>query len=161
MTHGKVGNIVNKGFRNLKHKSKMIREKWLELKERDLEKNIISAYNNPEKVFFRIETTERLALKYKKEIELLNFLQSIFDDLIYNKSDKYSGFIVYGMPDILDPKDLLIYKGLYIHREDKKELMKQGYSFNEVWGIEGRIKKQITNNKEYVLELWEKYKVAS
>lgn len=160
MPHTKVGCIVNRGFRNLKHKSKMIREKWLELKERDLEKNIISAYNNPEKVFFRIETTERLALKYKKEIELLNFLQSVFDDLIYNKSRKYRDFIAYGMPNILNPKDIFIYKELYLDKNDKRELIKQGYSFDEIWNVERSIKKQIILNKENVYKLWQNFSVG-
>ena len=59
------------------------------------------------------------------------------------------------LEDILDDKDLIIYKAL---SEGHREVLNKEYSFSEILFIEDRIKSKIIKNKEYVCELWNEYK---
>ena len=137
ITNQRVRDIQIKGFRNLRHKSRMIRDKWMELKERDMEKNIISAYNNPDTVYGRIEATERLRKKYKLQMDTLDFLQNIFDDVLYSfsPSDKLKTFYMEKLSEIISSKDLHLLNEIVFKKVDTNSLKAEGYSFDDIFYI--------------------------
>lgn len=156
ITDKRVRDIQKSGFRHLKHKSKMIRDKWMELKEIDLENNIISAYNNPDMVYGRIEATERLRKKYKLQLDILDFLQEIFDDVLYSfsPSDKLKRFYMEKLNEIISSKDLHLLNEVVFKKRDIDSLKSEGYSFNDIFYIKDRVKKNIIKNKELAYDLW-------
>ncbi len=160
ITGQRVKDIQRSGFRNLKHKSKMIRDKWMELKEIDWEKNIISAYNNPDTVYGRIEATERLRKKYKLQMDTLDFLQNIFDDVLYSfsPSDKLKTFYMEKLSEIINSKDLHLLNEIVFKKVDTNSLKAEGYSFDDIFYIKDRVKKIIIKNKELAYNLWLEFK---
>ena len=156
ITGQKVKNIQMTGFRNLRHKSRMIREKWMELKEIGLENNIISAYNNPDKVYSRIEATDRLRAKYKRQLDTLDFLQRIFDDALdsISVSEKVRIFYMENLNDVINSKDLYLLSEIVFKKRSIESLKDEGYSFDDVFYIKNRVKKTIIKNKELAYDLW-------
>lgn len=148
-----VRDIQRRGFRNLKNKSKMIRDKWLKMREDELEANLLSQYNDPERVYFSIQTSGRLLKKYKKEIDILNFIQELFDSMSFDfKFKKYSSFIL--SLDIFNKRDIELFNKRKINKMTQDELLKQGYRYIEILDIEKNIKKVILRNKEDVYKAW-------
>lgn len=155
--HSRVHEIQTKGFRNLRHKSPMIRERWLKMKEQELENKLISAYQNTENVYFYFESNSMLYKKYKNEIDILNFIQELFDSMPFDfKFEKYCSFIL--SLDIFTPKDLELFNKRKINKITVNELLKQGYGYREILNIETTIKKAILRNKSLVYEKWIKFK---
>lgn len=156
ITNQRVRDIQIKGFRNLRHKSRMIRDKWMELKEIELENTIISAYNNPDKVYSRIEATDRLREKYKLQLDTLDFLQNIFDDTLYSlsPSEKLKKFYIDELSDIIGPKDLYLLDENVFKKRNIDSLKAEGYSFDDVFYIKDRVKNIIIKNKELAYDLW-------
>lgn len=166
ITGQRVKNIQITGFRHLRYKSRMIRDKWMELKEIDLENNIISAYNNPDKVYSRIEATEGLRKKYKLQLDTLDFLQNTFDEALYSTStnEKIKMFYMEKLNEIINSKDLYLLSEIVFKKRSIDSLKAEGYSFDDVFYIKDRVKKNITKNKELAYDLWldfnENYKEA-
>ena len=155
--HSRVHEIQKRGFRNLKHKSPMIRDRWLKMKEEELENRLISAYQNTENVYFYFESNSTLYKKYKNEIDILNFIQELFDSMPFEfKFEKYSSFIL--SLDIFNERDIELFNKRKINKMTQDELLKQGYGFNEILDIERNIKKAILKNKKQVYEKWLVYK---
>ncbi|MEG2869022.1 MAG: sigma-70 family RNA polymerase sigma factor [Terrisporobacter sp.] len=167
ITDQKVKNIQTKGFRNLRHKSRMIRDKWMELKEVELENIIISAYNNPDKVYSRIESTERLRKKYKLELDTLDFIQNIFDGILYSTSpsNKIKEFYMEKLNEIISSRDLYILNEIVFKERSMESLKAEEYSFEDVFYIKDRVKNIIIKNKDLAYDLWvdfnENYKESS
>ena len=166
LTPGRVRDIQKQGYRNLRHKSRMIREKWMELKERDMEKNIISAYNNPEHVYLNIEVTDSLRSKYKLQLDILDFLQEIFDKALYSFSvgDKLKKFYMEKLIELISSKELYLLNEVVFKKRGIDSLKAEGYSFDDIFYIKDRVKKIIIKNKELAYNLWlefnENYKEA-
>lgn len=156
ITGQRVRDIQKTGFRHLKHKSKMIRDKWMELKEIDLENNIISAYNSPDMVYGCIEATDRLRKKYKLQLDTLDFIQNIFDDALYSfsPSDKLKTFYMEKLSEIISSKELYLLDKIVFEKVDTDSLKAEGYSFDDVFYIKDRVKKIIIKNKELAYDLW-------
>lgn len=155
--HSRVHEIQKKGFRNLKHKSPMIRDRWLKMKQEELENRLISAYQNTENVYFYFESNSTLYKKYKNEIDILNFIQELFDSMPFEfKFEKYSSFIL--SLEIFNERDIELFNKRKINKMTQDELLKQGYGFNEILDIERNIKKAILRNKKLVYEKWLVYK---
>lgn len=167
ITNQRVKDIQIKGFRHLRHKSRMIRGKWMELKEIELENTIISAYNNPDEVYSRIEATDRLRKKYKLQLDTLDFLQNIFDGALHSvsASDKLKTFYIENLNDIINSKDLYLLSEIVFKERSMDSLKAEGYSFDDVFYIKNRVKKIIIKNKELAYDLWldfnKNYKEAS
>lgn len=154
--HSRVHDIQKRGFRNLKNKSPMIRDRWLKMKEEELENKLISAYQNTENVYFYFESNSILYKKYKNEIDILNFIQELFDSMPFDfKFEKYSSFIL--SLDIFNQRDIELFNKRKINKMTQDELLKQGYEFNEILDIERPIKKAILRNKKQVYEKWIDY----
>ena len=155
--HSRVHEIQKKGFRNLKHKSPMIRDRWLKMKQEELENRLISAYQNTENVYFYFESNSTLYKKYKNEIDILNFIQELFDSMPFEfKFEKYSSFIL--SLEIFNERDIELFNKRKINKMTQDELLKQGYGFNEILDIDRNIKKAILRNKKQVYEKWLVYK---
>ena len=155
--HSRVHEIQKRGFRNLKHKSPMIRDRWLKMKQEELENRLISAYQNTENVYFYFESNSTLYKKYKNEIDILNFIQELFDSMPFEfKFEKYSSFIL--SLEIFNERDIELFNKRKINKMTQDELLKQGYGFNEILDIERNIKKAILRNKKQVYEKWLVYK---
>lgn len=155
--HSRVHEIQKKGFRNLKHKSPMIRDRWLKMKQEELENRLISAYQNTENVYFYFESNSTLYKKYKNEIDILNFVQELFDSMPFEfKFEKYSSLIL--SLEIFNERDIELFNKRKINKMTQDELLKQGYGFNEILDIERNIKKAILRNKKQVYEKWLVYK---
>lgn len=155
--HSRVHEIQKRGFRNLKHKSPMIRDRWLKMKEEELENRLISAYQNTENVYFYFESNSTLYKKYKNEIDILNFIQELFDSMPFEfKFEKYSSFIL--SLDIFNERDIELFNKRKINKMTPDELLKQGYGRIEILDIEKTIKKTILKNKPIVYERWIKFK---
>lgn len=151
--HSRVHDIQRRGFRNLKHKSTMIRDRWLKMKSEELENKLISAYQNTENVYFYFESNSILYKKYKNEIDILNFIQGLFDSMPFDfKFEKYSSFIL--SLDIFNQRDIELFNKRKINKMTQDELLKQGYGFNEILDIEKTIKKAILRNKKQVYDKW-------
>lgn len=154
--HSRVHVIQRRGFRNLRHKSPMIRDRWLKMKQEELENKLISAYQNTENVYFYFESNSILYRKYKKEIDILNFIQELFDSMRFDfKFEKYSSFIL--SLDILNQRNIELFDKRKIKKMTKDELLNQGYEFREIFYIENTIKKDILKNKKQVYEKWLSY----
>lgn len=154
--HSRVHDIQRRGFRNLRHKSPMIRDRWLKMKQEELENKLISAYQNTENVYFYFESNSILYRKYKKEIDILNFIQELFDSMRFDfKFEKYSSFIL--SLDILNQRNIELFDKRKIKKMTKDELLNQGYEFREIFYIENTIKKDILKNKKQVYEKWLSY----
>ena len=152
-SHTTIRDIQRRGFRNLKNKSKMIIDKWLKMREDELEANLLSQYNDPERVYFSIQTSGRLLKKYKKEIDILNFIQELFDSMSFDfKFKKYSSFIL--SLDIFNKRDIELFNKRKINKMTQDELLKQGYGYIEILDIEKSVKKAILRNKEEVYKTW-------
>lgn len=152
--YSKAKHIQHKAFRELKLKSKLIRSKYLEMKELETENNIINLYKDPSKCIYLHEVSNELREKYKYELNIIDTIQTIFDGIsLYSRNDLIQGFIL-SLNDILDTKDLFIYKELI---KGNREALNDKYTFDDIFYIENRIKKQISYNKEYVCELWSSY----
>ena len=149
--YSQAKNIKHKAFRSLKMKSKLIRSKYLELKEIELENDIINAYKNPSEVVYLHEISKELKEKYKYELDVIDTIQTIFDGISLYKSNKTVQSFILSFEDILEAKDIFIYKTIL---EGNRDSLKDKYSFSDIYFIEDRIKKQISYNKEYVYELW-------
>ena len=156
ITSQRVKDIQKTGFRHLRHKSRMIRDKWMELREIALENNIISVYNNPDRFYRSIETTERLRKKYKLQLDTLDFLQNIFDDALYSASanEKIKNFYTEKLEDIINAKDLYLLSEIVFKNRNIDSLKAEGYSFDDIFYIKDRIKKIIIKNKELAYDLW-------
>lgn len=155
--HSRVHEIQRRGFRNLRNKSPMIRDRWIKMKQEDLENKLISAYQNTENVFFYFESNSILYRKYKKEIDILNFIQELFDSMPFDfKFEKYSSFIL--SLDIFNERDIELFNKRKINKMTQDELLKQGYGYIEILDIERTIKKAILRNKKQVYEKWLVYK---
>ncbi|WP_343101005.1 sigma factor [Romboutsia sp. MSSM.1001216sp_RTP31141st1_G3_RTP31141_220114] len=155
ISYSKAKNIQNKAFRELRFKSKLIRSKYLELKEQETENDIINLYNDPAKAIYLREVSKDLKEKYRYELSIIDDIQTILDGLpIYTKNKIVASFVL-TLEDILDDKDLIIYEAL---SEGQREVLDKEYSFSEILFIEDRIKSKIIKNKEYVCELWNEYK---
>lgn len=156
ITGQRVKDIQVTGFRHLKHKSRMIRDKWMELKERELENTIISAYNSPDKVYSRIEATDRLRKKYKLQLDILDFLQNIFDGVLHSvsASDKLKTFYMENLNEIINSKDLYLLSEIVFKKKSMDSLKAEGYSFEDMFYIKNRVKKIIIKNKELAYDLW-------
>lgn len=153
MHHSRVHDIQRRGFRNLRHKSPMIRDRWLKIKQEELENKLISAYQNTENVYFYFESNSILYRKYKKEIDILNFIQELFDSFPFEfKFEKYSSFIL--SLDIFNTRDIELFNKRKINKMTQDELLKEGYGFNEIFDIEKTIKKAILRKKRQVYEKW-------
>lgn len=156
INHTRVHEIQRRGFRNLRNKSSMIRDRWLKMKEEELEKRLVSAYQNTENVYFYFESNSMLYKKYKNEIDILNFIQDLFDSMPFDfKFEKYSSFIL--SLDIFNQRDIELFNKRKINKMTQDELLKQGYGFNEILDIERTIKKAILRNKKQVYEKWLEY----
>ncbi|MCC3866326.1 sigma-70 family RNA polymerase sigma factor [Terrisporobacter petrolearius] len=154
--HSRVHDIQRRGFRNLRNKSPMIRDRWLKMKEEELEHRLISAYQNTENVYFYFESNSILYKKYKNEIDILNFIQELFDSMPFDfKLEKYSSFIL--SLEIFNQRDIELFNKRKINKMTQDELLKQGYGFNEILDIERTIKKAILKNKKQVYEKWLEY----
>ena len=154
--HSRVHDIQRRGFRNLRNKSPMIRDRWIKMKQEDLENKLISAYQNTENVFFYFESNSILYRKYKKEIDILNFIQELFDSMPFDfKFEKYSSFIL--SLDIFNERDIELFNKRKINKMTQDELLKQGYGYIEILDIERTIKKAILRNKPIVYEKWLDY----
>lgn len=152
--YSKAKNIQHKAFRELKMKSKLIRSKYLEMKEQEAENNIISLYKDPSKYIHLHEVSEELRAKYKYELSIIDTIQTIFDGMgLYSRNELIQGFIL-SLDDILEAKDIAIYKCVV---DGNRASLNDKYSFSDIHFIEDRIKKQIAYNKEYVCELWGSY----
>lgn len=157
MHHSRVHDIQRRGFRNLRHKSPMIRDRWIKMKQEELENKLISAYQNTENVFFYFESNSMLYKKYKNEIDILNFIQELFDSMPFEfKFEKYSSFIL--SLDIFNERDIELFNKRKINKMTPDELLKQGYGRIEILDIEKTIKKTILRNKKQVYEKWLVYK---
>lgn len=153
MHHSRVHDIQRRGFRNLKHKSPMIRDRWLKMKAEELESKLISAYQNTENVYFYFESNSILYKKYKNEIDILNFIQELFDSMSFDfKFKKYSSFIL--SLDIFNKRDIELFNKRKINKVTQDELLKQGYGYIEISDIERNIKKVILKNKKQVYAKW-------
>lgn len=151
--HSRVHEMQKRGFRNLKHKSPMIRDRWIKMKQEELENKLISAYQNTENVFFYFESNSMLYKKYKNEIDILNFIQELFDSMPFEfKFEKYSSFIL--SLDIFNERDIELFNKRKINKMTPDELLKQGYGRIEILDIERNIKKAILRNKKQVYEKW-------
>lgn len=151
--HSRVHDIQRRGFRNLRNKSPMIRDRWLKMKEEELENRLISAYQNTENIYFHFESNSILYKKYKNEIDILNFIQELFDSMPFDfKFKKYFSFIL--SLDIFNQRDIELFNKRKINKMTQDELLKQGYGFNEILDIERTIKKAILRNKKQVYEKW-------
>lgn len=156
--YSKAKRIQDKAFRELKLKSRLIRNKYMELKEKEAENDIINLYKNPAKIIYMHEISKDLRDKYKYELDVIDTMQTIFDGLdTYKKNEFIQGFIL-SLDDILEAKDLFIYKAIL---EGNRVSLSEKYSFNDICFVEDRIKKQVSYNKEYVYELWKSYEVKS
>ncbi len=155
--YSKAKNIQNKAFRELKFKSKLIRSKYIEIKEQEAENDIINLYKDPAKSIYINEISKELRKKYRYELNVIDTIQTIFDGLdLYKKNNVVQGFIL-SLDDILEAKDIFIYKAIV---EGDRASLNDKYSFNDIYFVEDRIKKQISYNKEYVYELWESYETT-
>lgn len=155
--HSRVHEIQKRGFRNLRNKSPMIRDRWIKMKQEELENKLISAYQNTENVFFYFESNSILYKKYKNEIDILNFIQELFDSMPFDfKFEKYSSFIL--SLDIFNERDIELFNKRKINKMTQDELLKQGYGYIEILDIEKTIKKTILKNKPIVYERWIKFK---
>ncbi len=165
--YSKAKNIQNKAFRELKFKSKLIRSKYIEIKEQEAENDIINLYKDPAKSIYINEISKELRTKYKYELDVIDTIQTIFDGLdlykknidgldLYKKNKVVQGFIL-SLDDILEAKDIFIYKSIV---EGNRASLNYKYTFNDIYFVEDRIKKQISYNKEYVYELWESYETT-
>ena len=135
----------------------MIREKWIELKEQEAENDIINLYKDPAKSIYIHEISKELRNKYKYELDVIDTIQTIFDGLdTYKKNELIQNFIL-SLDDVLEDKDIFIYKTIL---EDNRASLSEKYSFNDIYFVENRIKKQISYNKEYVYELWNSYEIG-
>lgn len=157
MHHSRVHEIQRRGFRNLRNKSPMIRDRWIKMKQEELENKLISAYQNTENVYFYFESNSILYKKYKNEIDILNFIQELFDSMPFDfKFEKYSSFIL--SLDIFNQRDIELFNKRKINKMTQDELLKQGYGYIEISDIERNIKKAILKNKKQVYEKWLVYK---
>lgn len=155
LTYSKAKNIQYRAFRELKFKSKLIRSKYMELKEREEENNILNLYKDPAKSIYIREVSKELKEKYKYELDIIDTIQIIFDGLkLYTHNEFVQGFIL-SLEDILEAKDLVIYRATI---EGNRDSLNDKYSFSDIYFVEDRIRKQIAYNKEYVCELWNDYK---
>lgn len=151
--HSRVHEIQRRGFKNLRNKSPMIRDRWLKMKAEELESKLISAYQNTENVYFYFESNSILYKKYKNEIDILNFIQELFDSMPFEfKFEKYSSFIL--SLDIFNQRDIELFNKRKIKKMTQDELLKQGYGYIEISDIERNIKKVILRNKKQVYEKW-------
>ena len=151
-----IKSIQKRGFRHLTQKSKMIRDKWREIKEMQLENEIISAYNNPDSIYHRIETTKYLREKYKLQLDILDFIQEIFDKCLYSfyPDEKIKIFYIDNLREIIGDKDLFLLNEIVFNKTDTSILSNQGYSFDDVFNIRNRVKTSIFKQKELAYDLW-------
>ncbi|WP_338659682.1 sigma-70 family RNA polymerase sigma factor [Paraclostridium sordellii] len=158
LEYSKVKNIQYRAFRELRFKSRLIRSKYMELKEQEEENNILNLYKDPAKSIYIREVSKELKEKYKYELDIIDTIQTIFDGLnLYTHNEFVQGFIL-SLEDILEAKDLVIYRTTI---EGNRASLNDKYSFSDIHFVEDRIKKQIAYNKEYVSELWSSYKTTN
>lgn len=149
--YSKAKHIQNKAFRELKFKSKLIRSKYMELKEQEAENNIINLYKDPAKSIYIHEISKELRNKYRHELDVIDTIQTIFDGLdTYKRNKVIQGFIL-SLDDIVEAKDLFIYKTI---AEKNRDSLKDKYSFSDIYFVEDRIKNTISKNKDLVYDLW-------
>lgn len=155
----RIRDIQHTGFRHLIYKSKMIREKWIELKERDLENKFLNMYRNPERICIDEEIINKLGSKYKYEIELLNFIQEIFDELADTSKmrPKVKEFYLIWLKELIPERDLILLDRVVFHREYIENLLNEDFSYDDILGIKSRIRKHISKNKERSFQLWNRF----
>lgn len=160
LSSSRIREIQKTGFRHLKHKSKMVRNRWLKIKENELEKNFLSAYNNPETVYFNIETSANLIKKYSKEIEILNLIQTLMDSFLldYKLTDEIKTFIIHGLKNLIGPMDMYILKKYKFEKISIQKLEEEGFCIVDILNCEDKIKKIIIKNKDHVYDLWKNFR---
>lgn len=164
LPYAKVRRIRNKGYETLREKSPMIRAKYLEYLDNREEKYLIDAYNNdPERIVMHYIQSENIKNKYKKEIEILQLLQNLFDYLNgYSYEDcTIKNFYLLRLINVLDKSDVEILDRYIFKREDVNVLVSEGYDYYEIFSIKGNIKSKIIKKKEEVYRLWRDYSERS
>jgi RNA polymerase sigma factor (sigma-70 family) len=153
----KVRRIAKESYKTLVMKSKVIREKWLELKEDRLEKNIMAAYNNPEKATLQIEKNHRLKEKYKHKIDVIEFIQDLLDRafISFLVDDKIKSFLNQEL-SILNFKDLYLLNEFVFNKVSLNKLIDEGYLVEDILSVEKRAKNVIITNKEHLFYKWQK-----
>lgn len=62
----------------MKFKSKLIRSKYIEIKEQEAENDIINLYKDPAKSIYINEISKELRTKYRYENDVIDTIQTIF-----------------------------------------------------------------------------------
>lgn len=156
----KVKQIKNKGYRTLREKSPMIRAKYLEYKEREQEEYFLNEYrSNPESVVLREITSEKIKQKYKKEMKILDMLQTLFDfiDGYFYDDLNIKNFYLGELKNILSEKEIDILNQYTFLKISLGVLIFEGYDSYDVIGNKRNIKNKIVTNKEQVYEIWRNY----
>lgn len=152
-----VRRLEGRAYKKLKYKSKLIREKWFEIIEREEENEILDMYRNPERITIRRDISKKILNKYKREISTLNILQSIFDEMnSFRKTNiGIRKFLTTKLTGILSDTDTYLLEKVVFENIDSSQLIKEGYDYSDIFGIKGKVKKEIIKNKDRVYELWE------
>lgn len=155
----KVRQIKEKSYKTLREKSPMIRAKYLEYIEQREEKYIRNMYSNPEHIIMSKITSERIKNKYKKEINILNFIQEIFDflDEYYYDNEIIKKFYLKQLGSILTERDVDLLNQYTFKRHDLETLLSNGYDIYEIFDNKRTVKRKIIQNKELAYEIWREY----